>query len=346
MGIRIHKENIGKEDYELFVLGGDVGGTHTNIAVAGVKNDDITLLYSAHFESQKLDSLAPAVRQTLEYGRDKYGIKVERGCVGVAGAVTNCKSAKLTNIPWNVDAKKIKKDAELMEFHIINDFQIIGYGIDSLQEDDVYEAKKGASGLRETRAVIGAGTGLGKAVLVYDGKRYIPASSEGGHGDFPVHDEFDFELVEHIQGERKTPVSYEDVLSGRGIKRIYGFLNVKYGKTEYCKEIEDAKDKAALISKYRYKDKLCSETFRIYAKYYGRCAKNYVLDTLATGGLYIAGGIASKNRDIFVSPEFQEEFLNAEKQRHVLEKTPVYVITNYDVSLYGACNAALFGCGL
>jgi len=346
MDIRTHKEYIGKEDYEIFVLGGDVGGTHTNIAVAGVKNDDINLLYSAHFESQKLDSLAPAVQQTLEYGRDKYGINAKRGCVGVAGAVTNCKSAKLTNVPWDVDAEKIKKDAELTEFYIINDFQIIGYGIDSLQKDDVYEAKKGDSRLGETRAVIGAGTGLGKVVLVYDGKRYIPVSSEGGHGDFPVHDEFDFELVEHIQGEKKTPVSYEDVLSGRGIVRIYGFLKEKYGKTEYDKEIEDAKDKAVLISKYRHEDKLCSETFRIYAKYYGRCAKNYVLDTLATGGLYIAGGIASKNRDIFVLPEFQEEFLKAEKQRHVLEKTPVYVITNYDVSLYGACNAALFGCGL
>lgn len=96
-----------------------------------------------------------------------------------------------------------------------------------------------------------------------------------------------------------------------------------------------------MISKYRKTDPLCRETLSIYMRCYGRCAKNFVLETLATGGLYIAGGIAAKNREIFVSHVFQTEFLNAEKQRHLLEKTPIYVITNYDVSIIGACNAAV-----
>jgi len=341
MNTRIHKLKIDKDEYDGFVLGGDVGGTHTNIAIAGAKGGIATLLYSAHFESQKLPSLIPAIREALDYGREEYGIEMDRGCVGVAGAVTDYIRAKPTNLPWMVDAEEIKGEFGLKYFRITNDFQIIGWGIDSLGEADFFRAKEGEPGEDETRAVIGAGTGLGKAILVFDSKRYVPIPSEGGHADFPVHDSFDLELAEYIRAGRMTPASYEDLLSGRGIERIYEFLKEKRGGTDLTVEIEGAEDGAALISKYRKTDPLCRETFGIYAKYYGRCAKNFVLETLATGGLYIAGGIATKNREIFVTPEFQAEFLNAAKQRPILERTPVRVIANYDVSIIGACNAAV-----
>ena len=341
MKTRIHKREIETGEYDGFVLGGDVGGTHTNIAIAGTKDGEATLFYSVQFESQKLGSLIPAIRQALEYGREKYGIEVDRGIVGVAGAVTDCSRAKLTNLSWEVDAEKIKRETGLEDFRIMNDFQIIGYGIDSLKDGDLFQAKAGEPGFGETRAVIGAGTGLGKSILVFDGKRYVPIPSEGGHADFPAIDQFDLELADYIRSGRETSASYEDLLSGRGIERIYEFLREKRGETDLTAEVEGAEERAALISKHRKTDQLCRETFRIYAKYYGRCAKNFVLETLATGGLYIAGGIASKNREIFVSPEFHAEFLNAEKQRALLERTPVYVIVNYDVSLYGACNAAV-----
>jgi len=229
----------------------------------------------------------------------------------------------------------------LEEFWITNDFQIIGWGIASLGEADLFCAKAGEPGFGETRAVIGAGTGLGKAILSFDGKRYVPLPSEGGHSDFPIRDRLELDLAEYIRGGRETPASYEDFLSGRGIEGIYEFLRETRGETDLTSEIEEAGDKAAEISEHRKIDPLCQETFRIYAKFYGRCAKNFVLETLATGGLYIAGGIAAKNREIFVSPEFQAEFLNAEKQQHILERTPVYVIANYDVSTIGACNAAV-----
>ncbi len=341
MRIRIHHPEIDQNDYDGFVVGGDVGGTHTNIGVAGAKAGAATLLYSAHFESRKLTSLLPAIREALDYGRENYGIKADRGVAGVAGVVTDSGRAKPTNLSWVVDAEEIKHELGLEDFGIANDFQIIGWGIASLKEGDLFEAKSGEPGFGETRAVIGAGTGLGKSILSFDGKRYVPIPSEGGHADFPPHDRFDLDLADYVRGGRKTPASYEDLLSGRGIERIYDFLRERLGETDLTAEIEGAKDRAALISKHRQIDPLCRETFRIYAKLYARCAKNFVLESLATGGLYIAGGIAAKNREIFVSPEFQAEFLNAEKQRHLLERTPVRVITNYDVSIMGACNAAV-----
>jgi glucokinase len=261
--------------------------------------------------------------------------------VGVAGDLTDSRRAKPTNLPWVMDAEEIRREFGFDEFRIENDFQIIGWGIDSLKESDLCEAKAGEPGFGEMRAVIGAGTDLGKSILSFDGKIYVPLPSEGGHADFPVRDSFELDLADYIRGGRKTPASYEDLLSSRGIGRIYDFLRDRQGGTEKTIEIEEAEDKAAEISKYRKTDPLCRETFRIYARCYDRCAKNFVLETLATGGLYIAGGIAAKNREIFVSPEFQAEFLNAEKQRRILEKTPVRVITNYDVSIMGACNAAV-----
>jgi glucokinase len=110
MKARIHQREVKPEEYDGFVLGGDVGGTHTNIGVAGARDGKATLIYSAHFDSRKLSSLVPAVTQALEYGRNKYGIEVDRGVVGVAGAVTDCSRIKPTNLPWVVDAGKIKNE--------------------------------------------------------------------------------------------------------------------------------------------------------------------------------------------------------------------------------------------
>ena len=341
MKTRIHQPDFDVGQFEGFVLGGDVGGTNTNIAVAGVREGKATLLYSAHFESRRLTSLAPAIREALDYGRVKYGIEVVRGVVGVAGPVTDPRKAKPTNLPWTVDAEEMRREFGFEEFRIENDFQIIGRGIESLKETDLFSAKGGDPAFGDGRAVIGAGTGLGKAILVYDGEKYRPVPSEGGHADFPVRDQFDLDLTDHIRGGRDTPASYEDLLSGRGIEGIYDFLKGRGGGTDLTAEIEEAEDKAAAISKQRKTDPLCRETFAVYARCFGRCAKNFVLEAVATGGLYIAGGIAAKNREVFASTEFSTEFLNAEKQRQILERTPVYVITNYDVSLYGACNAAV-----
>ena len=347
MKTRIHQPEFEVGQFEGFVLGGDVGGTNTNIAVAGVRDGKASLLYSAHFESRRLFSLVPAIREALDYGREKYAIEVGRGVVGVAGPVADPERAKPTNLLWTVDAEEIRREFGFDEFRIENDFMILGRGIESLKEVDLFSAKGGDPAFGDGRAVIGAGTGLGKAILVYDGERYRPVPSEGGHADFPVQDQFDLELADFIRGGRDTPASYEDLLSGRGIEGIYDFLREKRGgtektgRTEKTGEIEDAVDRAAEISKYRTTDPLCRETFAVYARCFGRCAKNFVLEALATGGLYIAGGIAAKNREVFVMPEFSDEFLNAKKQRQILERTPVYVITNYDVSLYGACNASV-----
>ena len=227
--------------------------------------------------------------------------------------------------------------------------EINSFLLDPSNKNDMFEirAEKSQEHSLSTKAILGAGTGLGKSILVYDKHYniYVPIPSEGGHGDFPAQNDFEIQLLEFIKELRgiSQPITYEELLSGRGIESIYLFLQKlqQFDATNYTEEIDNSQDKVNLISKYRQTDEICKETFRLFTRYYARCAKNFVLDTMATGGLYIAGGIASKNKEIFQSNEFLNEFENAYRRSDVLKKVPIYIILNYDVSLYGACLAAI-----
>lgn len=352
--VKNFNEEMLNENYPSYVLGIDMGGTNTNFAFAGVKNSRPDLLFSLNFKSKELNSLFPAIENTLSYAKNNYDIEVGFACIGAAGVVSPMNNyAKLTNVQLDVSSKELMDKTDLQSVYIINDFQAIGYGInllDSNNSNDIFQVKSENSNLDYSKAakvIIGAGTGLGKSILIYDEhlNAYIPIPSEGGHGDLPVQSNFEMELVSFIKKLRgfSQPLTYEEVLSGRGLESIYLFLKStqEFGNTRYTEELDNATFKAPLISKYRNQDDTCKETFRLFTRFYGRCAKNYVLDTLARGGLYIAGGIATKNKEIFKSQEFYEEFKNAYQRSDIVNEIPIYVIVNYDVSLYGACFAAM-----
>ncbi len=352
--IKNYVKQKNKIDFSSYVLGIDIGGTNTNLGIAGVIKNKLTMLLSLHFKSQELTSLLPAVIETLEYVNNNYPIDITAACIGASGVVSpNNNFAHLTNVQWDVKSDELIKSTSLNSVFIINDFQTIGYGINLLNpknKNDIFpiRTKKEKGDHEETKAVIGAGTGLGKSILLFDKNynAYIPIASEGGHGDFPIYNSYERDLANYVKKLRniKHPLTYEELLSGRGLESIYLFLrnSENFKESKYTKDIDCSPNKSALISKYRDKDVACNETFRLFACYYGRCAKNFVLDSLATGGLYIAGGIASKNIEIFSTKEFLNEFKNAYRRNDILEKVPIYVIVNYDVSIYGACFAAMY----
>lgn len=352
--IKHEREGIRNEDYSCFVLGGDIGGTHTNLGILGVRGNRPILLFSLHFKSQELNSLIPAVDRVVDYTKKEHDIHVERACFGAAGRISADRdSGQLTNVEWDITTKEILEKTSLKSALLINDFEAIGYGINLLDlsnESDIFKIKHNPHLHNElpkaTKAVIGAGTGLGKSILVYSDthKIYVPIPSEGGHGDFPAQNHLELELLDFIKKKRniKRAVNYEEVISGRGLEVIYLFLRTlkRFGGTSYTEAIDKSKEKVKLIALYKSKDRTCRETFRLYSVFYARCAKNFVLDTLARGGLYIAGGIASRNKEIFRTKEFMEEFENVTDMSEILKATPVYVIVNYDVGMYGAGVAA------
>ncbi len=323
------------------LLVADVGGTNANFGIAQIVDDDAVLLFSIHFKSQEITNFSNVVKDLLDYVHKKYNLKIKNACFAAAGVVTPKQDfCKPTNLDITIDAKDIKKKTGLECAFIVNDFEVVGFGISRIDQKDLVVAQRGNEHKRGNKAILGAGTGLGKSILRWSNSAqyYIPVASEGGHADFAAQDQIDLDLVNFIREREKycCNVSWENVLSGSGIKRIYAFFG-EY-KTYDNQDISLSKEgpHPDEIFKSRNNDKRCWDTFELYAKLYGRCAKNWALDALALGGVYIAGGIASHNVDMFKLDVFLKEFANCGKQQLFLKLMPVWVIADYDVSLYGA----------
>lgn len=346
------QKSIDTSAYSGFVLGADIGGTSTNVAIAGISNDAIDLLFSLDFETKKISSFLPALKKTIAFAKNKYDICILDGCIGAAGIVSSDHSfVELTNVSWNINAKELINETAMDSLFILNDFQVLGYSINSINlsdEKDVSIIRKNVSiDTNGPRVLLGAGTGLGKTILHYDQKNgfFYAFESEGGHADIPVYTHEELELIKTIQQRKHPhyPLSYEDILSGEGIVDIYSVLRSKhlFNDSEYSELIDTTEDKPAIISNYRLKDDYCMETFRLFQRFFARCAKNLALDSMAKGGVFIAGGIAEKNKDIFLSNQFIDEFNRSYTREKYLKEIPLYLLTNYYLSLQGACFAAV-----
>lgn len=332
---------IGK--FEYFILGADIGGTNSNLAVAGVKKGKYKLILSFNYKTKSLPSLESALNHCLEVSKKDYGLKISKACLGVAGPVEKGTYCKPTFIGWDVSMAKILKNTPLKKVTLVNDFVALGYSINILKKRDLKKLNAAKPEAYAVKAVLGAGTGLGETVLYYDEDKncYIPLPSEGGHNDVPVKSLDELKLFNGIQERIKKPLGLAHVLSGQGIECIYDVVKNKYEHSEVRKIIEESDAKASLISKFKKQDGACKETFEIFTKLYGRTAKNFSLSTLCFGGLYIGGGIATKNKDIFESEIFWQEFYDSSMKENVLEKIPIFLVENYDSGIRGALFAAL-----
>ena len=325
------------------VLAGDIGGTNSNFGVCSIEHGDITLLLSVHTKSKEITDFPSVVDHVLQFLKTNHNIEIKNACFAAAGVVSPERDySKPTNLDFIIDTKRILELTPLDSAVIINDFEAVGYGIDRISKKDLIVVNEGKQREHASRAIIGSGTGLGKGILGwnYSFNGYLPIPSEGGHADFPVHSQEEFNLITFMQQEINDayPVSWEDVLSGSGIRHIYNYLGINgsYQETEYTKEIAEGGTNPDQIFKYWQEDKRCEDTYKLYSRFYARCAKNFALETLSLDGLYIAGGIAAKNLPLFQLPEFMAEFTQSLKQKKLLQSIPVSIVADYNVSLFGA----------
>lgn len=321
------------------LLGADIGGTNSNFGIFKSTDGKLELVISIHCKSKEIKVFTDIVQDLLDYLKEKYQINIYHSCFAAAGVVSeNRDYCKPTNLDFVLDAKEIIKKTNINCAIIVNDFEIIGYGIDIIDQKDLVQINKGVRRKHGARAILGAGTGLGKCIMHWNNKlaMYFPVPSEGGHADFSPQRPIEYELTEFIKKNKKIKcnVSWEDVLSGKGISQIYNFFFKKNGLKD-GENIELHPDK---IFKTKNSNKHSLNTYHLYTILYARCAKNFALDALALGGVYIAGGIAEKNIELFKQKIFMEEFINCCKQRELLKNIPVYVIANYNISLYGAAS--------
>src|SRR3989344_9083453 len=323
-----------KRDYRQLILAGDIGGTNCSLGIFGIKNRP-ELIVSFHFKSRQLKDLYGPINLVLEYAKRRFGIKIEKCCLGIAGILSAKKDyVHLTNANLDLSMKALSNRTALKKIILMNDFEAAGYGVNVLKSKDIKTIQKGFKTLKAPIVVIGAGTGLGKATLIYDNgrKMHIPLASEIHHADFPAQNKIEMELVDFIKKYRKIKnVSNGDILSGDGLENIYLFLRKsgRFKKTKIIAQIDKSKNKPELISKYRKEEPICRKTFEIFKMAYAGFAKNCALDALSFNGVYIAGGIAPKNAAIFDSG-FIKEFEKSNKMNQILKKIPIYLVLNYD----------------
>ncbi len=324
------------------VLAADIGGTNANLAIVRPRKAGAEILFQRNEETSATTDFVSVVNGFLELAKDE-GYEPKSGCFAVAGPVEvmiDRRRVKMTNVSVIVDSHEIEEKTSLSHVEVMNDFEAVSYGILELKESDCLTLNGGKSLARATRAVVGAGTGLGKSILCFNDAvgDYLPVPSEGGHADLPLLAQEELDLAEFIRKERKLrhAITYEDVLSGRGLEILYQYLSAtRFPDVQRGLSAEAISDSLS--------DNPCSgNAFGWFVRFYARCARNFVLDTLARGGLYIAGGIAAKNSASFSG--FMGEFVKNDEYGDLLESVPVRLITNYDVSLLGA-GRALAGIG-
>jgi glucokinase len=327
----------------MIVLAGDIGGTKTLLQLSRSNPDGLEVLYEKRYVSAEYADFLVLARHFVGEALQRTGLRPAKACFGVAGPV-NGREAKTTNLPWTLDADALETSLQLERVRLINDFQSVGYGVDALKSEDVVTLQQGHEKPQGTRVIIGAGTGLGQAFLVWQGDHYEVVASEGGHADFAPIDDDQVELLRYLR-KRYRWATWERAVSGRGLVNIFEFL-VERNDAPLSASLQQAmrdEDHAAVISRFgmQGQDTTAAKALQMFITLYGAQTGNLALTGLATGGVYVAGGVAPKIIDKLTDGTFMSAFTNKEERMlPLLKAMPVRVIVNPNVGLLGSAIAA------
>ncbi len=321
------------------ILAGDIGGTHTRLAFFDVQGGKFRLASASVFPSRDyrtLDEIAVKFVATT-------GIKPQTACFGIAGPVREGRVVA-SNLPWIIESKTLGNELHIGNALLINDLEASAWGVPAMQPEDLMVLNPGASDASGNQTVIAAGTGLGEAGMYWDGTQHHVFACEGGHTDFAPRDDVQAELLKYLRAKFGR-VSYERVLSGPGLVNVYDFLieTGRGAKSSALAEEMQRSDPAAAISRAALQgdSPVAEQAMDIFVSVYGAEAGNLALKIMATGGVYVAGGIAPKILSKLQGPLFMTGFLDKGRMRPVLEGTPVKIVTNDQLNLLGAARFAV-----
>jgi glucokinase len=321
------------------VLAGDVGGTNARFAIVNINGSTARVEREQHYASQEARSLTSLVRRFIA---DVGDTSVQRACFAVACGVIDgvCRGA---NLPWTIDERELGDALSIPRTTLINDFDAIGHGLALLELGDIETLQHGESVLHGPIALIGAGTGLGEAFLIWDGIQYRVQPSEGGHVNFAARDDLEWGLYSELVGEFEH-VSYERVVSGPGLIRIYRYLAAAGGviTPDVIRNEMRQEDPAAVIVRHALAetDAVCTHAVDLFTSLLGAQAGNLALTVFAVGGVYVAGGIAPRIVHKLRTGPFLPSFHGKGRVSNLVRRMPVHVITNTNVGLLGAARVA------
>ncbi len=347
------------------ILAGDIGGTKTNLALYDwpterVEPVRLETFHSADYKSLEeileefftppkpptlLDEMDAEKSDSEESEKDalpEEPIKLTAACFGTAGPVIENHS-QTTNLPWMVDGAAIAKRFDIPRVQLLNDLEATAYGILLLRPDELEVLNPGnPPKKRQALALIAAGTGLGEAILFWDGKSYRPMPSEGGHTDFAPNNDYEIELLRYLRSQF-LHVSYERILSGPGLNAIYEYVrDTKKNEPTWLAEKIKAGDPAAEIAEAGLKGQadIAKQALDLFASIYGAEAGNLALKALSLDGVYVAGGMAPKLIKKLQDGTFMKAFINKGRYRRLLGNMPVKVVMNQQTALLGAASVA------
>jgi glucokinase len=318
------------------ILAGDIGGTKTNLGLFEERQGTIVKVTDKRYASSEHKGLEEIVSDFVGATR----AKVDAASFGIAGPVVNGR-VQTGNLPWVIEGAALAKQMGLARVRLLNDLEATAHGISVLQPSDLETIYAGSPAPQAHRAVIAAGTGLGEAILFWDGSRHLPMATEGGHADFAPHTEQQADLWRFIK-LRGEFVSVELILSGRGFLTLHEFLNSSVRHPSFD---DPAADPAREITRLGLAGQchVCVDVLNLWVEIYGSEAGNLAVRTVARGGIYVAGGIALKILPKLKDGRFAAAARHKEKMAYFLEQVPIQVVLDEECPLKGAAYAAWKG---
>lgn len=347
------------------IVAGDIGGTKTHLALFDWHKDRVDPVRLETFHSADYTSLedmlveflvppkppAPIEGSPAEKGDDnepqpespeQEPLKIDAACFGIAGPVIQNHS-QTTNLPWVVDGAALAKRFDIPKVKLLNDLEAMAHGVLLLRPDEVHILNVGSPPTHnQALALIAAGTGLGEAILFWNGSRYQPMPSEGGHVDFAPNNDNEIELLRHLRSNY-LHVSYERVLSGPGLHAIYDYVrDSKKNEPTWLAERIKAGDPAAAIAEAGLKGQaeIATQALDLFASIYGAEAGNLALKGMTLNGVYVGGGIAPKLLVKLKDGTFMKSFTNKGRYKRLMSSIPVKVVMNQKTPLLGAASVA------
>lgn len=324
-------------DQRLF-LAGDIGGTKTNLGLFRIGKRRPVQKTIETYPSQE----APNLVSILERFLAKHPVTVAGACFGVAGPVRNG-TCRITNLPWRVSEKKLKKRFGWTEVRVVNDLAATAYAVPLLTKRELFALHPGRKVREQTMGLIAPGTGLGMALLFWKDGSYAPVPSEGGHVDFAPNNEAEAAFWRYLH-VRLGHVSVERILSGPGLFIVYCWMKFtgQGSEPEWLTEKLNEGDPSRAITQaaLESKDPLCVKALEFFVSILGAVAGNLALTGLTRGGIYLGGGIAPKILTKLQEGLFMKAFVEKGRFKGLVNEIPVHVILNDKAALLGAAHLA------
>lgn len=324
------------------LLAGDVGATKTLLALADTAGPGVVVRFERRYADASFPSFEAVLEQFLRDAREAVGTFVlDGGCIGVAGPV-RANRVQLTNRSWRIDGDSLARSLGMRSVTVVNDFAAAASGIESLGPADLLTLQQGDPDADGNRVVIGAGSGLGVAYSLRSGDGWRIVAGEGGHAAFAPETAEQIELLQHLRA-RAGRVSVETILSGQGLARVYEFItarSLQSAASVPTSPTTEATAAAIVARAMDAHDAAALAALDLFIQCYGQVAGDHALTMLASGGVFVAGGIAPRIVERLRSGGFMAAFNAKGESAHVVARVPVHVVLDDRLGLLGAARLA------